>query len=80
MKWLKFLKMSNYSVIWIFVQPTYIRTASLDLSALTNSASASANLPSSSRYMACFRWISGSLFFIAIRDNSNANSNALQID
>lgn len=59
-------------------QQTYMSTASLGFSARMNSASASANLPSSSRYMACFRWISGSLFFIAIRANSNAKSNALK--
>ena len=56
----------------------HIKTASLDFPALINSFSASLNFPSSSRNMAYFRWISGSLDFMAVRDKSNANSKALK--
>ena len=57
---------------------TYISTASFDFPALINSYSASANFPSSSKNMAYFRWMSGNLDFIAVRDKSNANSKALK--
>lgn len=57
---------------------TYISTASLGFPALINSPSASWNFPSSSRYMACLRWISGILVFMDVRARSNAKSNALK--
>ena len=65
----------SYSNPW---DSTYMRTASFGFPALTNSISASWNLPSSSKYMACFRCISGSLFFMAILPSSKAKSNALK--